>query len=67
MTKDSTQKTDYYLTKKEIELLYWYHLQKNAELYRIVFDKNSGIGVGITVEIRDKPETNTDITDYGNW
>lgn len=57
------------LTIGEIITLYWFAVSKcpDAELFEITQSGSSGIGTATYVQVKDKPETITNITDYSVW
>lgn len=67
MIKESTSSTTFYLTRKEIENLYWYvktHFCEDMFECRV-----TATGIADTKEIRvsNKEETKYNITDYSVW
>lgn len=57
------------LTIGEIITLYRLAVLKypDAELFEITQSGTSGIGTATYAQVKDKPETKTDITDYSVW
>lgn len=68
MTKDSTSRneTKHFINRKEIEDLLEYLAEYEADMYELTFFQ-TGISEGIYVKVRDRPETERDISDYGSW
>lgn len=67
MTKDSIPSTiSHFISAKEIENLYWFHIQNQSTHYTIKFTQN-GLAENVEVQNRFDPESKQDISDIGNW
>lgn len=67
MIRESTSSVTFYLTRKEIENLYWFtktHLLEDVFECRVT---NTGIGDSKEIRVSNQEETAYNITDYTIW